>query len=214
MDPDVRPPWAQRLVARVRRPFALARRRCPPALRTFLPWIVTVTTLLVVSTWTVVRTEPDAVATALIAVGIASMAALAAHECGHLLALLRWGGVVRPAQWTGGIVLALVLAPVGASSGPYLAERLTHPTPSGRLRLFAAGPAANLLLAAAAFGAYVLRPVPVLLLTSQISTAVAAFALLPNKPLDGHGLKPHPLAATILGLVTTAAGVAFALNAP
>ena len=148
----------------------------------------------------------------LIGIAIATTSALAAHESGHLLAIRRWGGRLIPAQWTGGALLALLLVPVGASSGPYFAERIDAAESERLVRIHAAGPVANLALSTAAYVAYLVYPASVLLLTSQISVAVCVYALLPNVPLDGQALKEHPVVATLLGLAVVSAGVAFATN--
>jgi hypothetical protein len=112
------------------------------------------------------------------------------------------------------VLLALLLLPVGASSGPYLAERVEDAKDDRLVRIHAAGPVANLALTAAAYISYALYPVPVLLLTSQVSLAVCAYTLLPNVPLDGRALNDKPIAAAVLGLVVAGAGVAFAITIP
>lgn len=207
--PKKRSPWRRRFSARA----AAVRRRFPTIVRPWLPWMATGAALLVISAWTVWRREPGSAVAALVSVVVATIAALGAHEGGHLLAMRRWGGRLVPAQWAGGVVLALVLLPVQASSGPYLAERLDGVADKRLARIHVAGPLANLALAAGAYLFYLAHPVPLLLLTSQVSVAVSAYTLLPNLPLDGEPLRKHPLAAAVLGLVITAAGVAFATNA-
>lgn len=213
-----RPPRPRRMRALARRFRAPARRaaalprRLPPRLRPWTPWIVTIAVLAVVSLWTVWAREPATLLAGLVDVAIASAAALAAHEGGHLLALRRWHGRLVPAQWTGGILLALVLLPFQASGGPYLAERVEGTDKAHLARIHVAGPAANLVLAVAAYLAFLVLPVALLLLTSQISVAVAAFTLLPHLPLDGKHLAGHPIAAAVLGALVTGAGVAFATN--
>jgi Peptidase family M50 len=212
MEPESRPAWLTRLATRLSTPITRLRRMVPPRVRSYLPWIVTCGALVAISAWTVWRTEADSAMAVLIGVTIATTSALAAHESGHLLAMRRWGGRLIPAQWTGGVLLALLLVPVGASSGPYFAERIDDAESERLVRIHAAGPAANLALSAAAYVAYLVHPVSVLLLTSQISVAVGAYTLLPNVPLDGRALKEHPVAATVLGLAVVSAGVAFATN--
>ena len=81
-------------------------------------------------------------------VAIATAAALAAHEGGHLLALRRQPGRLVPAQWTGGVVLAFLLLPFQVSSGPYLAERVVDANEDDLVRIHTAGPVADLGLAA------------------------------------------------------------------
>jgi len=129
-----------------------------------------------------------------------------------MLAIRRWGGHLAPTQWTGGVVLALLLLPIGASSGPYLAERVEDAKDDRLLWIHAAGPVANLALTAVAYLSYLLYPVPLLLLTSQVSLAVCAYTLLPNVPLDGRPLGEKPIAAAVLGLLVAGAGVAFAIK--
>jgi hypothetical protein len=72
---------------------------------------------------------------------------------------------------------------------------------------------ANLVLAALAYLSFLVHPVALLLLTSQISVGVAAYTLLPNVPLDGKPLAERPAIAAVLGALVTGAGVAFAVNA-
>ncbi len=63
-----------------------------------------------------------------------------------------------------------------------------------------------------AFGAYLLRPAPILLLTAQVSLAVGAYTLLPNAPLDGKVLvERKPALAALLGVLVASAGVAFTI---
>jgi len=187
------------------------RRRLPAAVRPWLPWLTTGLALAVISIWTVWSREPRTLVAGVIGVAVATIAALSAHLGGHLLAARRWGGRLRAAQWSGGVVLALILLPFQASSGPYLAEKVDGAGGEDHLaRVHAAGPVANLVLAAAAYLAYLVHPVALLLLTAQVSVAVAAYTLLPNAPLDGQPLSRHPMFAASLGIVVTAAGVAFA----
>ena len=124
MNPEKRPAWATRLTARLSASGSRLRRLLPTAVHPYVPWIVTGVVLTAVSAWTVLSQEPAAALAAMVGVGIATIAALAAHEGGHLIAMRLWGGRLVPAQWTGGVVLALLLIPVNASSGPFFAERV------------------------------------------------------------------------------------------
>ena len=208
MKPEHRPSWVSRIGARLSVLATRLRRPVPTRIRHFLPWIVTGAAITAISAWTVWSTEADTAVAVMIGIAIATISALAAHEGGHLLAMRIWGGRLVPAQWTGGMVLALVLVPFGVSSGPYFAERFDEA--DDRLaHIHAAGPAANLVLSAAAYAVYLLHPVSLLLLTSQVSLAVCAYTLLPNVPLDGRPLREHPIAELLLGLAVAGAGVAF-----
>src|SRR2546423_519251 len=67
---------------------------------------------------------------------------------------------------------------------------------------------------AVAYAAFLLRSVPLLLLTAQVNLAVCAYSLLPNTPLDGAPLAAKsPWLTAALGIVVTAAGAAFVVAA-
>ena len=105
------------------------------------------------------------------------------------------------------------LPPVQASSGPYFGETFAGVPDKKLVQIRLAGPLANVLLAAVAFGGFLLYPAPILLLTSQVNLAVCAYSLLPNLPLDGELLVDRrPLLAALFGLVVTAAGAAFVVG--
>jgi tetratricopeptide (TPR) repeat protein len=207
--PRPRSPRFRRLARRV----SALPKRLPAVFRPWVPWIVAGVALGVVSIWTVWAREPGTVLAGLMGVAIATASALAAHEGGHLLALRRRPGRLVPAQWTGGVVLAFLLLPFQVSSGPYLAERVVDADEDDLVRIHTAGPVANLGLAALAYVSFLVHPVALLLLTSQISVGVAAYTLLPNVPLDGKPLAERPAIAAVLGALVTGAGVAFAVNA-
>jgi hypothetical protein len=122
-------------------------------------------------------------------------------------------GRLVPAQWPAGAVLALLMIPVQASAGPYLAEKVEGAKEDRVVRIHAVGPLANLLLAGAAFGWFLVHPLPILLLTSQVSLAVCAYSLLPNIALDGKALADRcPVLSAVFGLVVTATAAALVIG--
>jgi tetratricopeptide (TPR) repeat protein len=198
-----------RLTARVQE----LRSHVPQWLIPWTPWVLTAAALGVVTTLTVWLREPTALIATLFLVLLATGSALAVHEAAHMLTLWRYGGRLMPAQWGAGALLALLLVPVQASSGPYFGERFEGVPEQRLVRIRMAGPLANLLLAVVAFGAYLLYPAPILLLTSQVNLAVCAYSLLPNLPLDGELLVGRrPLLAALFGIVVTATGAAFVVG--
>ena len=158
MNPEKRPAWATRLAARLSASGSRLGRVLPTTVLRYVPWIVTGVALTAVSAWTVWSQEPAAALAAMAGVGIATIAALAAHEGGHLMAMRLWGGRLVPAQWTGGVVLALLLIPVNASSGPFFAERVEGAADGRLARIHVAGPLANMALSTAAYLFYLAHP--------------------------------------------------------
>ncbi len=189
------------------------RSRLPRRLVPWTPWLMTAAALALVTSLNVWLREPAVLLAALLMVALATGSAVVVHEAAHLVALRRYGGRLVPAQWMGGVVLALLLVPVQASSGPYLGETVEGAPENRLVRIHSVGPLANLLLGALAFGWFLLDPVPILLLTAQVSLAVCAYSLLPNVPLDGRLLVDrHPVLAAVFGLIVTVAGASFVVG--
>jgi hypothetical protein len=187
--------------------------RVPRLLAPWAPWIAVVSVLAAVSTTTVALRDPSAIIATLAALSIATASALATHVIAHVAMLRRHGGRLVADQWRGGMLMAVLMLPAQASTGPYVGERIED-APEGRMvRIHVAGPLANLALAAAAYAGFVFHPLPLLALTAQVSLAVAAYTLLPNAPLDGKAIVDRrPLLAALLTLLVSAAGAAFALG--
>jgi len=76
--------------------------------------------------------------------------------------------------------------------------------------VYLAGPAANLVVAAAAYGFFLTHPLPLLRLVTEAQLAAIGYALLPFAPLDGSALKSRPLLLVVFGLAVAIAGVLLA----
>ncbi len=124
-DPDRGGRRRRRLIARIR----LARSRIPARVAQWAPWLGAGLVLAVVTTVTVSIREPVAILAALASVTLATGSAVVVHERAHAVALRRCGGRLLPAQWGPGAVLAVLLLPVQASSGPYIGESASRMRP-------------------------------------------------------------------------------------
>lgn len=182
-------------------------------IRTGEPWLLTGLAMAAVSIVTAWPPTGVALASAVTIGLFAVLTAALVHESGHLLAARRAGVQVRPVFWAPGIVLALVLLPFRLSTGPYVGHRAQRTVPAEVAWWLAlAGPAANLVAAAAAYLLYRLDPLPLLRVMAQAQLFTLGFTILPFRPLDGGVLvKRHPWVVAALGLTVgvgaTALGV-------
>jgi tetratricopeptide (TPR) repeat protein len=208
------------LLARIVQPLRRLRfpQRLPAPVRT---WFLTALVLGAGTVWTVLSRQGVAggaeLALAALAVGIAVMV----HECGHLIAACVCKIKIEPAPSPLGIAMSLLLIPLHVSSGPYAGHRLVSRKGIQRAKwVYLAGPVANLLVAGLAYGLYVVRPFPFLLLLTGVQLAAAGFSLMPFEPLDGAALgksrTDHATAfsflAALLALVAGAGGAAIAFG--
>jgi Flp pilus assembly protein TadD len=190
----------------------------PAPLRT---WFLTTLVLASGTVWTVLSRQGVAggaeLALAALAIGIAVLV----HECGHLIAACLAGIGIKPAPSPMGIAMSVLLIPLHVSSGPYAGHKPMPFTPLRKSRwVYLAGPVANLLAAGFAYGLYVARPMPFLLLLTGVQLAAAGFSLMPFEPLDGANLgrsrtehaPAFSLLATLLALVAGLGGAAIAFG--
>jgi tetratricopeptide (TPR) repeat protein len=201
----------RRLRRRLRRVGTVRLRRLA---RTGHPWVLTglaVAAVAAASAWSSAAvSRPSALTIGLFAV----LAAALVHESAHMLAVSRTGFWVRPVFWAPGVVLALVLLPFRLSTGPYVGHRVQMTAPVERSWWISlAGPAANLVVGAAAYLLYRLDPLPVLRLMAQAQLFTLGFTILPFRPLDGSVLvKRHPWVVGGLGLVVGVGATALGLG--
>jgi tetratricopeptide (TPR) repeat protein len=190
------------------------RRHLPRSLwrwwRTWEPWLLTLPVLAIVSGWTAWRANPTIGEAAVIMAVFAAVIAIAAHELGHVVAARWTGACLAPAQWMPGVGLALLLLPLGLSSGPFMGQRISGVDTDRSWWVSLAGPAANLTVAAVAYGIFLTHPLPLLRLVTETQLAAIAYSLLPFTPLDGSVLKRRPLVVVVIGLIVAIAGVIFA----
>jgi hypothetical protein len=96
------------------------------------------------------------------------------------------------------------------SSGPFLGQRVLGVSADRAWWVYLAGPAANLVVAIAAYGIFLTHPLPLLRLVTEAQLAAIGYALLPFAPLDGSVLKSRPLLMVVFGLAVAVAGLLFA----
>jgi Zn-dependent protease len=178
-----------------------------------LPWVITGIVLAGVTAWSAWSNQPS-IGWATIPLALAVTAwAVALHELAHVLVARRLGGRLVPAQWGTGVGLAILLAPIKATSGPFTGVRVEGTNEKRAWWIHLAGPAVSIVLAIVLWGLYLLRPLPVLLLGAEINLAVAAYNLLPNESLDGHPLVANrPWVVAVLSSVVVGLGTVFALG--
>ena len=191
------------------------RRRLPRLGRAWLPWFGVGLLLIIVTGWQAAQASPATAGSAMVLAILATFLALAAHEVGHLVAGRAMGARLIPAAWGPGAVLSLLFLPVQAATGPFFAERIRRARGGGprAWRFHIAGPLANALVGVVAYLLFLIEPMPVLRLITQVQLAAIGYTLLPVRPLDGWVLqKEQPRLLLVLGFGVVAAGTAFALG--
>lgn len=192
-------------ILRRRRPAWLRAPHISSALR---PWLITLPFLALTTLVSAYVAGADAGWGGFILALYAVALAILMHESGHLLAAGWMRASVHSLAWPAGIVVSVVMLPFRASSGPYVGHHVEGASPDQQWWIYLAGPAANLIAALLALGAYLAQPLPFLLLVSQVQLAAAAFAVLPFDPLDGKPLSRRPLAAGVLAIAIAGVGAA------
>jgi hypothetical protein len=139
--------------------------------------------------------------------------ALLVHESGHLAAACFCWVRLRPV-WPGkATLMSLLLLPFGATDGPFPGHVAVPGTPFRRAQaVYLAGAVANVAVGALFYGLYHVQPMPALRLLAEFQLGVAAFAMLPIRPLDAAAFRRHPgpaLWLIPLALITAVAGFAF-----
>jgi hypothetical protein len=120
---------------------------------------------------------------------------------------------IEPTQWAPGTALALLLLPLGVSSGPYPGQKIVADSQAVSKWVYLAGPLANLITAFLAYVMFKIEPVPAIRLVSQLQFAAMGYALLPFAPLDGAVLaRELPGIVAFLAGMSSLLGVLFALG--
>jgi tetratricopeptide (TPR) repeat protein len=179
----------------------------------WLPVGIALAVLAITTIWIARNGEPHAASASAALALFAVVLAVVVHEMGHALAAWRMHATIEPTQWVPGTVLALVLLPLGVSSGPYPGQKIAAGNKTASKWIYLAGPVANLAVAVAVYLLYVLEPLPGLRLISQVQLAAMSYALLPFAPLDGAVIaQTHRTALAVWGAATVLVGVLFGLG--
>ena len=181
----------------------------------WLSWFVWLPALVVLGLGIVYgayRTAPDAIVSGLI-VGAGTVAlALVTHQAGHRLVGAATATRVRPARWDAGLITGIGALIFQSPTGPFPAEAIAG-RDRGRVWLVAlAGILANCVAAAVAYALWWVEPLPVLRSLVITQLMVAAYFLIPTKPLDGARLEDRPLLTAGLGFAIAAASIALAIG--
>ena len=178
-------------------------------------WIVWLPALVVLGLGTVYgafRSAPDAVLGGVLIGAGTIILALVTHQAGHRLVSRATNTVVTPARWDAGLLTGIGALIFLAPTGPFPAEALGGPA-RGRVWLAAlAGPIANCAGAAFAYLLWWIEPLPLLRALAITQLLVAAYFLLPAKPLDGSRLADHPVLTAVLGFGLAAVSAALAFG--
>ena len=109
--------------------------------------------------------------------------------------------------------ISIVLLPFGVSDGPFLGHEALPGTSFRQARwAHLAGIVANIVVAFMFYALCLLAPLPALRLLAEVQLGVAAFSLLPLRPLDAAAFRRHQREAMLLiplSLIAVIGGYAF-----
>ena len=168
--------------------------------RSWYVWIPTLAVLIASTTWSAAWGAPDAVASAIVVTLVAIALALITHAAGHALAAAVVTARLLPARWDAGFAVALAGLPFHVVSGPFLPERIAGADPRKGWWISLAGIIASVGAAAMTAALYAIEPLPFLRIATATHLAVAGYALIPSKPLDGERLASRPIVLAVMGL--------------
>jgi tetratricopeptide (TPR) repeat protein/Zn-dependent protease len=173
---------------------------------------------VVVSMWT---TAAPPLTTAIIA-AFAAAFAVVTHEAGHLLAARAVRRQVRRSSSPVGLVIALLMIPFRLIGGPYLGHQVVDDGAAtaqdgaatanrrGDTLVYAAGPLANLLVAAVMMVLLLIHPLPLFRVVLLVQLGMLSFSLLPIPPMEGAALtKQHPRVVGLALVALVILGVLF-----
>jgi tetratricopeptide (TPR) repeat protein/Zn-dependent protease len=173
---------------------------------------------VVVSMWT---TAAPPLTTAIIA-AFAAAFAVVTHEAGHLLAARAVRRQVRRSSSPVGLVIALLMIPFRLIGGPYLGHQVvddgaaaaqdgaTTANRRGDTLVYAAGPLANVLVAAVMMVLLLIHPLPLFRVVLLVQLGMLSFSLLPIPPMEGAALtKRHPRVVGVALVALVILGVLF-----
>ena len=179
-------------------------RRLGVSWRSWYVWIPTIAVLIGSTAWSASWAAPDAVISAVPITLAAISLALIVHGAGHALAGAAMAARLLPARWDAGFAVALVGLPFHVVSGPFLPERIVAGNPTKGWWVSLAGIVASLAAAGITATLYAFEPLPFLRVATASHLAVAGYALIPSKPLDGDRLGSRPIALALIGLAVAA----------
>jgi len=179
----------------------------------WLPVVAALAVLALTTIWVARDSEPLAATDSATLALVAVILAVVTHELGHVIAAKRMQARIEPTQWAPGTALALLLLPLGVSSGPYPGQKIVADSQAVSKWVYLAGPLANLITAFLAYVMFKIEPVPAIRLVSQLQFAAMGYALLPFAPLDGAVLaRELPGIVAFLAGMSSLLGVLFALG--
>ena len=134
------------------------------------------------------------------------------HQAGHRVVSVATATRVRPARWDAGLITGIGALIFQSPTGPFPAEAI-----AGRDRRLVwiaalAGIVANCIAAGVAYALWWIEPLPVLRSLVITQLMVAAYFLMPSKPLDGSRLEDRPLVTVGIGFAIAAASIALAIG--
>ena len=197
--------------SRVRR----IRRRTPVFGRPWLPWLGVLATVAVVTGVQAAQASPAVAAAAVTATLVVVALAFAMPAMVLFVAARLQRGRLIPAAWAPGAAVAVLSLPFQAASGPFPGARIRSPAGGHRRawRLHLVAPLVGALVGLLAYLAFLVEPLPILRLATQVELAAVAYALLPVRPLDGWVLhEQRPRLHLVLGLAVVAVAAAFSVG--
>ena len=158
------------------------------------------------------RTAPDALVSGLL-VGAGTVAlAVVTHQAGHRVASATAGTRVRPARWDAGLITGVGALIFQSPTGPFPTEAIAGRDRKRIWLVALAGILANCAAAAVAYVLWWIEPLPALRALVVTQLLVAAYFLVPTRPLDGSRLEDRPLLTAGLGFLIAAASIALAIG--
>ena len=158
------------------------------------------------------RTAPDALVAGLLVGAGTVLLAIVTHQAGHRLVGAATGIRVTPGRWDAGLITGLGALIFQAPTGPFPAEVLAGRDRKRVWLVALAGPIANCVGAAVAYLLWWIEPLPALRALVIAQLLVAAYFLMPAKPLDGSRLSDHPVLTAAFGFGLAAVSAALALG--
>jgi tetratricopeptide (TPR) repeat protein len=176
-------------------------------------WVFSAALISGIAIWSAWPESESARASVLTLALVGTGLALLVHEAGHLAAAC-FAGVKFLPVWPGrAAIISVAMLPLGISDGPFPGHRAAPGTRFERAKgVYFAGLVANLLVGISLYGLYLIQPMPALRLFAELQLSVAAFSVLPLRPLDGAAFRRHrewALLLAPLAFVVVVAGLLF-----
>ena len=190
----------------------LGARRLGIAWSSWFVWLPALVVLALGIVYGAFRSAPDAIVSGLLVGSVTVALALVTHQAGHRVVSVATATRVRPARWDAGLITGIGALIFQSPTGPFPAEAI-----AGRDRRLVwiaalAGIVANCIAAGVAYALWWIEPLPVLRSLVITQLMVAAYFLMPSKPLDGSRLEDRPLVTVGFGFAIAAASIALAIG--